>query len=64
MNESMKFDKRLVERNLRKGHIASDEVEKHLASLQDREEDAVALEAELETVYGDKASGKTETEDE
>ena len=65
MKESMKFDKRLIDRNLRKGHIGSDEVKNHLASLQDTEENAESLESELETVYGDKASGdKTEAAEE
>jgi hypothetical protein len=45
-NEQL-FDVRILERNLQKGLITQEEYEKHLADLDDAEENAAVIEAEF-----------------
>ncbi len=54
MSESTKFDKRLVERNLRKGIITQKELEEHVKGLEDKATRAARVESVLESVYKDK----------
>ena len=44
-----KFDKRLIERRLRQGHITHDELEAHLSKLPDSQPNASVVEAKLES---------------
>ncbi len=43
----MRFDKRIIERNIRVGLVTRREYEMHLKKLKDLSEDTTALEAEL-----------------
>jgi hypothetical protein len=46
MNASdFKFDKRVIERNLRAGLLSEDEVKRHLQTLEDHAEDAVVCDS-------------------
>ncbi len=47
-----KHDKRLTQRNIRKGILSHDEHKQHLASLPDLKDDALKVEAQLEDTYG------------
>ncbi len=52
--ENRKFDVRTLERNFAKGNITREEYDKHLAALDDLEDQAVKIEAEFEEGVLDK----------
>lgn len=59
------FDVRVLERNLQKGLITEEEYEKHLADLEDVEENATVIEAEfVEGVLDEDEDEDEETEEE
>lgn len=60
---NIKFDKRLIERNLRKGLITREEYQAHLDSLKDREAQAARVEARLEAVFGVEADDDDDDDD-
>jgi len=47
MRGDMRFDRRIIERNIRSGLVTRREYEKHLKKLKDLSDDTTALEAEL-----------------
>ncbi len=47
MNPDLRFDVRLVERNLARGRVARDELKAHLASLPDAAGNAENIEASV-----------------
>lgn len=54
-----RFDKRLIERRLRKGEVSREEYEAHLASLQDKAKSMTLVESKVEPVM----NGSAEDED-
>lgn len=49
MNHS-KFDKRLIERNIRKGHLTPKEYQAHLSALPDAGDNVEVVEAQIESI--------------
>ncbi len=50
MEMSKKFDKRLLDRRIRKGELTRDELKAHLNALENKEDEAVVMEVTLEAV--------------
>lgn len=65
MNHS-KFDKRLIERNLRKGQLTPEEYQAHLAALPDASDNVDVVEAQIESILnkdGDEPNTSDDAED-
>jgi len=47
MQGSMRFDKRIIERNVKSGVVTEEEVKKHFKELKDLSEEAMPMESQL-----------------
>lgn len=54
MKEQIKYDKRLIDRNIRRGHLTSEEYRTHMEALKDLSDKAQLIESKLESTYGEK----------
>ena len=59
MNEIELMDRRLVERNIRKGKVTAKEVETFLADLPDRTDNAEEMEYDEELLQATSREGRT-----
>lgn len=60
----MRFDKRIVERNLKSGLVTKEELEKHFRTLKDASSEAISIEAEVTCLGKDLPSAPRSDEDE
>ncbi len=59
-----KFDKRLIDRKVRKGDLSREDLQGHLKGLPDLANNVAVLETKLEAVAQDGAEDGKESEDE
>ncbi|MBW2700205.1 MAG: hypothetical protein JRF33_05250 [Deltaproteobacteria bacterium] len=50
LNDDMKLDKRIIERNIRSGVVGPKEFNKHIKKLKDLSSESEKIEAELERI--------------
>jgi hypothetical protein len=64
INDEIKFDKRIIERNIAKGIVTQAEVNKREKKLRDLTDESLPLEAELKAIGKELPSAPLDDEDE